>query len=296
MENKKSTALKRLMDRLYGGLTMSWLTVILMAVGTAALTALFLIVPVFKDTSFEMMGVQFEAWIFFAVIIMANCQKPLESACKTFVFFLISQPLIYLFQVPFSWQGWGLFRYYPYWFILTLLTFPVAFLGWYITKKNWLSVLLFAPIFAYLGLMVYTGVTAAVRQFPHLAVMALFCLAQILLYVCVFFPKTPQKLVGLAIPAVTAAVLMLQAPQTALSVYDTLPDEPALSDAATLSVEDESIAEVSFTDAESARIYIEVHDCGTTVITVQDGDSERQYTLEVYDDGGVWRTNLTPIT
>lgn len=31
-------------------------------------------------------------------------KKPLESALKTFVFFLISQPLIYLLQVPFSAQ------------------------------------------------------------------------------------------------------------------------------------------------------------------------------------------------
>ena len=30
-------------------------------------------------------GVTFKAWIFFAVIIMSNCQKPLESALKTFV-------------------------------------------------------------------------------------------------------------------------------------------------------------------------------------------------------------------
>lgn len=63
------------------------------------------------------------------LIIMANCQKPLESACKTFVFFLISQPLIYLLQVPFSSMGWGLFGYYWNWFIWTLLTFPMAFVG-----------------------------------------------------------------------------------------------------------------------------------------------------------------------
>lgn len=77
-----------------------------------------------------------EAWIFFAVIIMANCKKPLESALKTFVFFLISQPLIYLFQVPFSWMGCELFKFYFYWFKVTLCTFPGAFIGWFITKRK----------------------------------------------------------------------------------------------------------------------------------------------------------------
>ena len=70
--------------------------------------------------------------IFFAVIIMSNCKKPLESALKTFAFFLISQPLIYLLQVPFSPMGWGLFSYYPYWFYWTPATFPMAFVGWFI--------------------------------------------------------------------------------------------------------------------------------------------------------------------
>ncbi len=58
------------------------------AVGTAVISTVFLIVPIFKNTSFMRMGETLEAWIFFAIIIIANCKKPLESALKTFVFFL----------------------------------------------------------------------------------------------------------------------------------------------------------------------------------------------------------------
>lgn len=39
-----------------------------------------------------------------------NSKDPLDSALKTFVFFLISQPLVYLVQVSFSEMGWGLGR------------------------------------------------------------------------------------------------------------------------------------------------------------------------------------------
>ncbi|MBQ1507321.1 MAG: hypothetical protein IIZ36_02715, partial [Ruminococcus sp.] len=130
MTDKKQSLLRRCTDKLFGGIDMKWWKVIVLAVASAVITFIFLVVPIFENTSFYNMGVTFEAWILLAVFIMANCKKPLESALKTFVFFLISQPLIYLFQVPFSSMGWGLFGYYKYWAIWTVLTFPMAFVGW----------------------------------------------------------------------------------------------------------------------------------------------------------------------
>ena len=133
---EKRSALRRFTDKLYGGINLTWSGVILYAVGAAVLTTVFLVLPIFQGTSFARMGETLEAWVFFAVIIIANAKSPLDSALKTFVFFLISQPLIYLLQVPFTWQGWGIFQYYKHWFILTLCTFPAAYIGWYIKKKN----------------------------------------------------------------------------------------------------------------------------------------------------------------
>ena len=51
-------------NKLYGGMDMSWRLVILLALGSAALTAIFMTVPIFRDTSFIRMGSCFEAWIF----------------------------------------------------------------------------------------------------------------------------------------------------------------------------------------------------------------------------------------
>ncbi|MBQ5687389.1 MAG: hypothetical protein IIV23_06755, partial [Ruminococcus sp.] len=150
MTTENKNIFRRVTDKVYGGLPMGWPVVILYAVGTALLTTAFLLIPIFENTSFYRVGVTLEAWVFFAVIIMANCKKPLESALKTFVFFLISQPLIYLLQVPFSQMGWGLFMYYRYWFMWTLLTFPMAFVGWYIKKRNWLSLLILLPVVGFL--------------------------------------------------------------------------------------------------------------------------------------------------
>lgn len=177
MTKDKKFFLGRLTDKLFGGINMSWWKVIVFAVATAVVTFLFLVFPVFEKTSFNRMGVHLEAWIFFAVIIISNCKKPLESALKTFVFFLISQPLIYLFQVPFSHMGWQLFGYYKTWFIWTLLTFPMAFVGWYIRKKNWLSLLILSPIVLFLTYVYVDSFRFFVNHFPYRLVTALvlFC-------------------------------------------------------------------------------------------------------------------------
>ncbi|MBQ9673597.1 MAG: hypothetical protein IJV39_03120 [Ruminococcus sp.] len=44
------TKLRKLTDKIFGGIKMSWLNVIIFAVATAVITTIFLVVPVFKDT------------------------------------------------------------------------------------------------------------------------------------------------------------------------------------------------------------------------------------------------------
>ena len=286
MEEKKSS-FKRFTDWLFGGINMSWPAVLLFAVGTAVLTAVFLIVPVFKDTSFERMGVTFEAWILFAVIIMSNCKKPLESALKTFVFFLVSQPLIYLLQVPFSWMGWGLFGYYKFWFMLTLLTFPAAFVGWFITKRNWLSVLIFAPVLAFLGYTAYACVT------EHHIVAAVFCVLQIVLYVLGFFPNIKQRIVGLVIPVCATVLAVLITPKLDMTATEPLPDGITFSQDAVIETNDSKVANIQLADPETGVVYIRAQDYGNVTFYITDDGTRYTYDLHVFDDNGVTRTEIT---
>ena len=184
---KEKSTFRRLTDKLYGGIDLTWSGIILYALGTAVLTTVFLVLPVFKDSSFARMGETLEAWIFFAVIIIANAKKPLESALKTFVFFSDqASSLIYLFRVPFTFQGWGIFRYYPHWFMLTLGTFPAAYIGWYIKKRNWLSLLILMPVLILLAVICESGLRYVIHEFPRLLIMVLFCIGQVLLYLYLF--------------------------------------------------------------------------------------------------------------
>lgn len=293
----KQQSLLRLTDKLFGGIDMKWWKVIVFAVITAAVTFLFLYFPIFEKTSFYRMGVHFEAWILFAVIIMSNCKKPLESALKTFVFFLVSQPLIYLLQVPFSAAGWQLFSYYRYWFIWTLLTFPMAFAGWYIRRKDWVSLLILSPVLMYLTFTYLNSFLFTLSHFPYQLVTALFCLMQVVLYLYVFTPKLWMRLVGFFVPLAVTAVILLATPQVQLNASDFLPDDPVLTDAAVAVSEDTDMAVVSVSGTgRDSMIRIEAKKYGTTGFIIKDGDKEYRYTLEIYeDDGGQPQTRITSV-
>ena len=108
--NPEEAKEEKKMKKLFGGLKLTWPRLIVFAVISGIITALIaLLVP--DGNSIRQIAVTFEAWIVLAIIIVVNCEKPLEAACKTFVYFLISQPLVYLIQVPFNRLGWSFTRW-----------------------------------------------------------------------------------------------------------------------------------------------------------------------------------------
>ena len=287
MQNNQSL-LRRVTNRVFGGLPMSWPVVIFMAIATAGLTALFLINPIFENTSFVRMGETFEAWILFAVLIMSNCKKPLESALKTFVFFLISQPLIYLIQVPFSDLGWGLFMYYRYWFLLTILTFPAALAGWFITKRSWLSLLILTPVLFYLGITGVWGFKFAAVHFPYQIVTGVFCILQVLWYAYAFTENIWQRLVGIIVPLAAGVVMMFFGmSHVDLTANAFLPGEVSLSENAVITSDDNDM--VTFSVDETGRegmINFHVNRFGKTHFTITDGGKTYRYSFEAYEDEG----------
>ena len=141
----------KILKKIFGGIEMTWIKVILFSVATAVLTAALLLIPAFADSPLRDMGVMYDWWFIFAIFVVCNCKKPLEAGLKCFVFFLISQPLIYLLQQPFA--SVNLLRtYYGRWFIQTLLTFPGGILAFQIKRKEIWSALILAVAGAYLGI------------------------------------------------------------------------------------------------------------------------------------------------
>jgi hypothetical protein len=196
-----------MLKKLFGGIKMTWPRLILFAVISGIITALIaMLVP--EGNSIKQVAVTFEAWIVFAIIIVVNCEKPLEAACKTFVFFLISQPLVYLVQVPFSSMGWKLFGYYTYWFCWTVATFPGAFIAWYIKRDDWLGAVIHSVA---LVALVWLGIgyrRQLIENFPHYLIAVLFCLGMVPVLIVAIHHRKQSRLIASSIAAVAFAVLM----------------------------------------------------------------------------------------
>ena len=156
------------MKRIYGELKMNWMTILLFAVITGVYTGLIMLVPALENTSFQDIGIAYEWWEIFAVIIVVNCRKNWEAALKCFVFFLISQPLIYGVEVvvgslPIS----QALYYFRLWLPMMLLTLPGGFLAFYCKKQS-----LFGSVILGIGNMIQAvmGISylaSALRSFPH---------------------------------------------------------------------------------------------------------------------------------
>ncbi len=169
--------------KLFGGINLTWKKLIIFAIATAVYTALMAIIPITKDTSFRDIAATLEWWILFGIIIISNSKSNTDSALKCFVFFLISQPLIYLLQVPFSWQGWHLFSYYKYWFIWTILTIPMGYIGYYIKKDNIFSIIILLPMLILLSILGLGFLNSSYQNFPHHLLSGIFCFAAITLII-----------------------------------------------------------------------------------------------------------------
>ena len=153
------------------------------------------LIPALDSTSVHNIAVCFEAWILLAMFIILNSKSPLEAGLKTFVFFLISQPLCYLVQVPFVMDGFGIFRYYPYWAVLTVLTLPGGMTAWFVKKQNWLSVVLMSVILLVLSIELTGHFVTMTKFFPSQLLAVLFIPAEMALLIAVVFTDKTKRIV-----------------------------------------------------------------------------------------------------
>lgn len=181
---------------------MTWKRVILFAIGVAVFTAAMLVIPFTIHTSLSNPGTYLESWILFALIIIMNCNKPLEAGLKTFVFFLISQPLIYLLQVPFSSLGWQIFMFYPQWGLLTLLTFPGAMIAWLIKKDNVLSAIILSFATMYLTFQGIYFMCEMLNFFPHNLLSFIYCFVLIFVFILVLLKNKRNRIIAFSLTGI----------------------------------------------------------------------------------------------
>ena len=283
------------LKRLFGGLEIGWGRLILFAVICGVYTGVMALLPFARDTSFQDITISFECWILFGILLIVNGKSPLDAALKTLVFFLISQPLVYLVQVPFHRDGFGLFRYYPTWLRWTLLTFPMAYVGWYMKKDKWWGLLILSPMLFFLAWH-YLGFFSEVRSFfPHHLLSALFCAATMLIYPPAIFENRSLRIAGAAVSAVLLLAAtgygLLSAPRTystdlLLSGSETCGIE--YDDSFSVSLEDERFGTVTIRYEEaidSWLVHAEFTKTGHTRLVLEAPDGTKvAYELEIRRD------------
>ncbi|AWK51631.1 hypothetical protein DIC82_11625 [Clostridium beijerinckii] len=262
------------MKKYFGEYNIKWSRVIIFAVITAVYTAIINLMPFLKETSFQDIAISLECWILFAVFIIVNCKKWWEASLKCFVFFLISQPLIYLIEVPFNSLGWGIFQYYKYWFIMTVLTLPGATVAFQLKKKNWLSVLVLSVVTIFLSYMTVEYFNSARYNFPHHLLSAVFCLVLAIFLIIILLDKKKYRIAALTVVLI---VLIATFAYTAREHYvDMYLDEGNW----TYTMENKSIVDIKIENGNYIMITSK-HD-GDTFIHFNNTDgSEREYSIVV---------------
>lgn len=195
--------------KLFGGTEMTWKLLLIYSVVTGVTVGLLNCVPALENTSFTMPAVNFEYWFVAAIFVIVNCQSTKEAALKTFIFFLISQPLIYLVEVPFKELGWGLFGYYKYWAILTVLTIPGAAIAYQIKRDNVLSA---AILSVATGFLLATGFGFVCKLQPgslRYVVSVIFCAAFGIGLIFIILRSKKAVITGLVFSVIFACAIIL---------------------------------------------------------------------------------------
>lgn len=194
------------MKKLFGEINLTWKRTIIFAIIAGVYTAIMAMIPMAKDTSFADITVSFEVWIFFGILIIMNSKSAKDSALKCFVFFLISQPLVYLIQDVIKHSNLFI-TYYRNWVIWTVATIPMGFIGYYMKKDEWWGLLILAPILVFLGEHYSTYLSKTMFSFPYHLLTTLFCLITLIIYPIAIFNNKKNKVVGIVISILIILVM-----------------------------------------------------------------------------------------
>jgi len=196
------------MKKLFGEINLTWLKVIILAIVIGIYTAIMAMLPLTAHTSFSDLAVTFEVWIFMGIFIIMNSKSPKDSALKCFIFFLISQPIIYLLQDVIN--GSHLFKtYYKYWFIWTIGCLPMGYIGYYMKKDKWWGLLILLPMLLLLGNELSGYLSQAMFSFPRHLLTVLFCISTLIIYPLVIFNNKKIKITGVIISILIIIIMVI---------------------------------------------------------------------------------------
>ena len=282
-------SLEKIKSRLFGGIELTWPKLIISAIVLGLLTGIIAMIPALHYTSFNAITVTFEVWILIGIIIITNSKSNLDSALKCFVFFLISQPLVYLIQVPFNELGFGLFGYYKYWFIWTILCLPMGYIGYYMKENKWWGYLILLPMILITASSFKTYLSDFQFSSPRYILITLFCALMMILYPFFIFEDKKISLVGAIIGIcliIACSVINVMNPPIYPIEYSD--DSKELDETYSVYLEDDKYGEASIKYIESIEeymIHLDLKHRGDTTFVLVSPDGEKEeYSIHIERD------------
>lgn len=268
--------------------SISWTKLIVFAVIAGIYTGVAALIPAFKDTSFQDISISFEWWILFGIVIILGSKSNKDAALKCFVFFLISQPLVYLTQIIFGGASWGIFSYYKNWILWTVLTLPMGFIGYYLKKDRWWGLLIMAPIWLFLGWHLNGFMGEAISFFPNHLFSAIFCVATMFLYVFWIFRHKLERWIGAAFCSlIILACVVFNCCRGSFSYNTTImcnSDDILIDENSSVSIEQYGtleITEVDFGSSVDYCINASFNKTGTTTFVIKNSDTVQTFNIRI---------------
>lgn len=196
------------MKKIFGNIKMTWWKVVLFAVITGVYTGYIMTVTKLHDTSFQDIGISHEWWVLFAIIVVVNCKKNYEAALKCFLFFLISQPLVYATEVVLHHITMDLaITYYKYWIVQTVLTLPGGFIAYYCQKQNPFGAIVLGIGNTIEAIFCVHFVASCIKNYPHHLLSAIFCFLVIIITNIYVQREKNNRLISICTTLLISAIL-----------------------------------------------------------------------------------------
>ena len=196
------------MKKIFGEINLTWPKIIIMGIIMGVYTALMAMLRITYDTSFRDLAVTFEVWILFGIFIIMNSKSPKDSALKCFIFFLISQPLVYLIQDIIN--GSTLFKqFYKYWFMWTVACIPMGYIGYYMKKDKWWGLIILTSILILLGYTYGEYLSKTMFSFPRHLLTTIFCVVTLIIYPLYIFNNKKAKISGIIISSLIIIIMTI---------------------------------------------------------------------------------------
>ena len=164
-------------------------------------------IPILHDTSFQDIAVTLEWWVLFAVLIVSNCKSAWEAGLKCLVFFLISQPIIFLVELPTIGLDKALYYYTGIWLPISLLPLPGGAIAFLAKRQNVLGAAILGVGNTIVALMGVSYFQQILKVFPRHLLTVASCAAIVAVTILGMQKKRRTRLLSAAITVLLTAVI-----------------------------------------------------------------------------------------